>query len=53
MCCMICQLLDKDKLTWQEADDILYKGEIEVDSEHFIEVLKKIEKKEKELSVSD
>jgi hypothetical protein len=46
--CAICIELDKSRITWKEADHILYSGEIKLEPDHFIEVLSKIDKKQKE-----
>lgn len=46
--CQICIELDKNRITWKEADHILYSGEIPLDTKHFIEILDKIDKKQKE-----
>ena len=46
--CAICQLLDKDKITFQEADKALFSGEIPLDTKHLIEVMDKIKEKKKE-----
>jgi hypothetical protein len=41
-------MLDKDKLKPKEATDVLYSGEVPLEVEHFLEVLDKIDKKDKE-----
>jgi len=46
--CMICKMLEDDFITFIEADRILYSGEVKMDPEHFVEVLEKIDEKQKE-----
>jgi hypothetical protein len=50
--CQICIELDKKRITWKEADYILYSGEIPLDYDHFVEVLDKIDQKQKEADES-
>jgi len=45
--CIICNMLDKEKIKWQEANKIIYSGEIPLDVEHFQEILDKINEKKK------
>jgi hypothetical protein len=45
--CIICTMLDKEKIKWQEANKIIYSGEIPLDVNHLQEVLEKITEKKK------
>ena len=48
--CQICIELDKNRITWKEADKALFSGEIPLDTKHLIEVMDKIKEKKKEVN---